>query len=54
MVWRNFIHRKQKLNIPADWEIKRHEFYDIDPLDNSTTGDKDILIYSQEDLLWMD
>lgn len=46
-------HRKQQLNIPADWEIKRNEFYDIDPFDDSTMNDKDTLIFIQEDMLWL-
>ncbi|MFN7329851.1 MAG: hypothetical protein ACK5UP_10135 [Bacteroidota bacterium] len=46
-------HRKQELNIPTDWEIKRNEFYDIDPFDNSSADDKDVLIFVQEDMLWI-
>jgi hypothetical protein len=46
-------YRKQEINIPTDWEIKRNEFYDIDPFDNSSTDDKDILILVQEDMLWI-
>jgi hypothetical protein len=46
-------HKKQELSIPTDWNIKRNEFYDIDPLDKSTTTDKAILIFDQEDLLWI-
>jgi DNA-binding Lrp family transcriptional regulator len=46
-------YRKQELNIPTDWEIKRNEFYDIDPFDNSSTDDKDVLILVQEDILWI-
>ena len=46
-------HRKQKLNIPTDWEIKRNEFYDIDPFDNSSADGKGVLIYIQEDMLWL-
>ncbi len=44
-------HRKQEMNIPTDWEIKRNEFYDIDPFDNSPANDKDVLIFVQEDML---
>ena len=46
-------YHKQKLNIPADWEIKRNEFYDIDPFDNSPADDKEVLIFVQEDILWL-
>jgi hypothetical protein len=46
-------HRKQELNIPPDWKIKRNEFYDIDPFDNSSADDKDALIFVQEDMLWL-
>lgn len=46
-------HRKQEINIPTDWEIKRNEFYDIDPFDNSSADDKDVLIFVQEDMLWI-
>ena len=46
-------HRKLELNIPTDWEIKRNEFYDIDPFDNSSADDKEVLILVQEDMLWI-
>ena len=46
-------HTKQELNIPTDWKIRRNEFYDIDPFDNSSADDKDVLIFSQEDMLWL-
>jgi hypothetical protein len=46
-------HRKQEVNIPTDWEIKRNEFYDIDPFDNSSADDKDVFLFVQEDILWI-
>lgn len=46
-------HRKQELDIQVDWEIKRNEFYDIDPFDNLSADDKDALIFVQEDMLWI-
>jgi hypothetical protein len=46
-------HKKQELKIPTDWNVKRNELYDIDPLGNSATADKETLIYDQEDLLWI-
>lgn len=45
--------RKQVLYIPTGWEVKRNEFYDIDPFDNSLAEDKDVLIFIQEDMLWL-
>ena len=36
-----------------DWEIKRNEFYDIDPFDNSPDEIKRLLIFDQEDMLWI-
>lgn len=45
--------KKQRLDTPTDWDIKRNEFYDIDPLDNSSPTDKETLIFAQEDLLWI-
>lgn len=44
---------KQLLYIPPGWEVKRNEFYDIDPFDNSSEADKDLLIFIQEDMLWL-
>jgi hypothetical protein len=44
---------KQVLHIPAEWEIVRNEFYDIDPFDQSSVEDKDTLIFDQEDMLWI-
>lgn len=46
-------HLKQELKIPIDWEIKRNEFYDIDPFDNSSVDEKVVLIFDQEDMLWI-
>ena len=46
-------HKKQALYIPPGWEVNRNEFYDIDPFDNSSADDKSILIFCQEDMLWL-
>lgn len=46
-------YKKQELNISSDWNIKRNEFYDIDPFDKSSDDDKFTLIFVQEDILWI-
>lgn len=47
------MHKKQSLNVTNDWQIMRNEFYDIDPLDDSSEEDKSMLIFDQEDMLWI-
>ncbi len=46
--------QKQKLNIPTGWAVKWNEFYDIDPLDISNTKSKELSIFLQEDMLWIE
>ena len=47
-------YKKQTLEIPSDWEIRRNEFYDIDPIDDISDDDKLTNIYIQEDMLLLE
>ena len=46
--------KKQTLEIPSDWEIRRNEFYDIDPIDDISDDDKLTNIYIQENILLLE
>lgn len=46
-------YKLQPFYITKDWEIKRNEFYNIDPADNAPEDDKFNNIYCQEDMLWL-
>lgn len=46
-------YKKQELNITPGWKVVWNEFYDIDPLGSDPQSDKDLLIFSQEDLLYI-
>jgi hypothetical protein len=41
------------MKITSGWTINKHEFYDVDPLDNVPIEDKETLIFFVEDILWI-
>jgi len=46
--------KNSSINISDQWEIKRDEFHEIDPLDKSVDDDiKFNDLFCQEDLLWI-